>query len=65
MDEAVYQLFYNQQELNKKLSKKNNKNQILPSIEPIIFDGDFTKYTEFLISFQTNIESNCDSENIN
>jgi len=62
MDEAVYQLFYNQQELNKKLSNKNNKNQILPSIEPIIFYGDFTKYKEFLISFQTNIESNCDSE---
>src|SRR5215469_12943586 len=62
MDEALYQLFYNQQELNKKLSNKNNTNQVLPSIEPIIFDGDFTKYKEFLISFQTNIESNCDSE---
>src|SRR5215469_7601299 len=62
MDENVYQLFCNQQELNKKLSNKTNTNRILPSIEPIVFDGDFTKYKDFLISFQTNIESNCDSE---
>src|SRR5215469_5254264 len=62
MDEAVYQLFYNQQELNKKLSNKNNTNQIFSSSEPIIFDGDHTKYKEFLISFDTNIESKCDSE---
>src|SRR5215469_4210062 len=62
MDQALYQLFYNQQELNKKLAHKNNTNQVLPSIEPINFDGDHTKYKEFLISFHTNIESKCDSE---
>src|SRR5215469_16402297 len=35
--------------------------QILPSIEPLIFKGDFSKYREFLISFETNIESKCNS----
>src|SRR5215469_1491033 len=62
IDQDLYQLFYNQQELNKKLANKNNINLTLPPVEPMTFNGDYTKYKEFLISFHTNIESKCDSE---
>src|SRR5215469_17897371 len=62
MNQDLYQLFYNQQELNKKLANKNSTQLTLPPVEPMTFDGDYTKYKEFLISFHTNIESKCDSE---
>ena len=61
MDEALLQILNNQQHLNEKLLN-NNMGQVLPSIDPPIFKGDFSKYREFLISFETNIERNCNSD---
>src|SRR5215469_10728101 len=61
INQNLFQLFNNQQELNKKLAN-NNTNSTLPPVEPIVFDGDHTKYKAFLISFKTNIEVKCSSE---
>src|SRR5215469_8834303 len=61
INQNLFQLFNNQQDLNKRLAN-HNMNQTLPPIEPIVFDGDFTKYKAFLISFKTNIEAKCHTE---
>src|SRR5215469_7355147 len=61
INQNLFQLFNNQQELNKKLAN-NNTNSTLPPVEPVVFDGDHTKYKAFLISFKTNIEVKCSSE---
>src|SRR5215469_3635467 len=61
INQNLFQLFNNQQELNKQLAN-NNANSTLPPVEPIVFNGDFTKYRAFLISFKTNIEAKCHTE---
>src|SRR5215469_13347129 len=61
INQNLFQLFNNQQELNKQLAN-NNANSTLPPVEPIVFNGDFTKYKAFLISFKTNIEAKCHTE---
>src|SRR5215469_8256296 len=61
INQNLFQLFNNQQDLNKRLAN-HNMNQTLPPVEPIVFNGDFTKYKAFLISFKTNIEAKCHTE---
>src|SRR5215469_9204742 len=62
INQNLFQLFDNPKELNKKLTNQNNMNQTLPPVEPVVFEGDHTKYKAFLIFFNTNIEAKCNTE---